>query len=475
MKIQTKTVATLLLFALLNGCSMIPEYLQPEPPIAKSLKSPQIEEPEAGQNDLQVANPASVGWREVFTDPDLQFLIQTALKNNRNLKQTALNLEIYQAQHQIQRSFLFPQVSADGYGMKQRTLGGASNITTEAYSLKLATTAWELDFFGRIQSLKEQALENYLAMEESLKSTHISLIADVVTSYLTLLADRELLQISEDTKKLEEESYALVEQRVNAGVADQMDLAQARTSLEAVNVNLPLYKRRVAQDIHLLSLLTGSSLPAKIFDHKKLLSDVKPMAVIPASLSSDILLQRPDILAAEHQLKGANANIGAARAAFFPRINLTAGLGIISGELSSLFDDSGSYSFMPSISLPIFTAGRLRAALDVAEIQKEVNIARYEYAIQNAFKEVSDALIAFETYDEQLASQKANLDANQLYYNHAKNRYEEGVDSFLTLLIAQRSLYAVKQSYLTMQLSNMINKVHLYKVLGGGWHETSVQ
>lgn len=472
MKKLTRTFAACTLLLTMSGCAtMAPDYQRPELPVAETFKSEQISPVKESQVDLKVEAVSAIGWREVFTDPDLQVLIQTALKNNRNLTQTALNLQAYQAQYKIQRSALFPNISADTFGMKERGLNG----TYETYSLKVGTTSWELDFFGRVQSLRDQALENYLAMEESLKSTQLSLVSEIVSSYLTLLADRELLQISEDTRGIEEESYALIEQRVNAGIGDQMDLAQAKTSLEAVKVNIPRYRRQVAQDIHNLTLLTGGPIPANLLGKDKLLTDVTPMTVLPKSLASEVLLQRPDIIAAEHKLKAANANIGAARAAFFPKISLTATAGFISNDLSDLFNDSGAYTFMPSVSLPIFNAGRLMSELDVSKIQKEINVAQYEYAIQVAFKEASDALVSLETYDEQVLSQKANLDANQQYYDHAKSRYDEGVDSFLTLLDAQRSLYSAKQNYLTTQLSNLVNKVSLYKVLGGGWQETSAK
>ena len=467
-------IYTGLLLLFLGGCALSPHYQRPEMPVAGTLESDSIYQPIPSAGDIQTENVSDIGWGEFFADTQLQNIIKTTLENNRNLKQTALNVQIYQTQYRIQRSPLYPAISADGYGLKQHSLSSGQYATSEIYSLEAATTSWELDFFGRISSLKDQALEQFLAMEETHKSAKISLVAKVVKAYLSLLADRELLHISEDTKKVEEESYYLIEQRVNGGIADQMDLAQARTSLETVKVNLALYKRKVALDTHYLTLLTGAPLPDSLTREQRVLTDVKPIAVLPSSLSSSILLQRPDIIAAEHELKGANASIGAARAAFFPKISLTAGAGFISSDLSDLFSNgSGSWRFSPSISIPIFNAGQLQAQLDVAEIQKDLSIAKYEYAIQTAFREVSDALVTLETYDEQLEAQRANLDANQEYYSHAKSRYEEGIDSFLTLLIAQRSLYAARQDYLTMQLNNMENRVNLYKVLGGGWKETT--
>lgn len=459
-------------FVILSGCAMTPEYQRPKLPVADTFASRYIKQLPSSAADRQVNEVSDLGWREVFADLRLQQLIETALHNNRDLRETALNVEAYQAQYRIQRSALLPSVAAEGTGRRQRTLSGTSHVTNEIYSLEIGTTAYELDLYGRVRSLKDQALEQYLAMEETHKSATISLIGEVARSYLTWLADRELLQISEGTLQLEEESYALVVQRVGAGIANELDLAQARTSLEAVRANLAMYRRQVAQDLHDLDLLTGTVLAETVLEEEGMLSDVAPIAVMPSTLSSRVLLQRPDIIAAEHELKGANANIGAARAAFFPTVSLTAGAGVISSDLSDLFDGgSDSWLFSPSLRVPIFTAGKLQAELDVAKIRKEIYVARYENAIQTAFREVADALIAVETYEAQLLAQKANLEANEEYYSHARNRYQQGVDSFLTLLDSQRSLYSSRQRYLTLRLAQLENQVNLYKVLGGGWKE----
>lgn len=474
MNIQRKILTAGLLLIVLNGCSMAPKYIQPALPVSENFAGvveSQIQPSKEGQQLRQISE---LGWRNVFTDTDLQQLIETALHNNRDLRETALNVEAYQALYRIQRSVLLPTITGEGYGAKQRTLTGTGHSTSEVYSLDIGTTAYELDFYGRIRNLKDQALEQYLALEENHKSATISLIAEVTRAYLTWLTDKELLQISEDTRKNEQESYALIEQRVGAGIANELDLAQARTSLENVKANLALYQRQVAQDLHYLSELTGTSLPASFLDEAASVSikDLELLSVIPSELSSKVLLGRPDIMAAEHQLIGANANIGAARAAFFPTVRLTASAGFISSDLSDLFaSGSGSWLFSPSISLPIFTAGRLEAELDVAEIEKEIFVARYEKAIQTAFREVSDALVASETYEDQMSAQRANLVANEDYYTHARDRYEQGVDSFLVLLDAQRSLYSSRQNYLTLNLAQLANQVDLYKVLGGGWIE----
>ena len=457
------------LLLLLGGCTLAPRYQQPDLPVARIL--PDTQQGNASAATKETVIDAELGWRDFFIDPQLQQLIQTALANNRDLRTSALNIESYQAQYKIQRSALFPSINGEGVGSKQRTLSGGNYVTAETYSASVGVTAYELDFFGRVRSLKDKALEQYLAMEATYRSNRISLVAEVTTAYLSWLADRELLIVTEDTKKIEEESFHLIEQRTREGLATQLDLAQARTSLETAKANLAKYNRQVAQDLNNLTLLLGTSLPASLAE-KNSLGEQMALSAVPPQLSSQVLLQRPDIMAAEHQLKGAHAQIGAARAAFFPSIRLTANAGKISGDLSDLFDgNSGSWIFSPSVNLPIFTAGRLEAELDVAKISKDISVAQYEKAIQTAFREVADALVASETYREQLVAQKANLMANQEYYVLAKDRYLQGVDSFLTLLDAQRSLYSARQNYLNLQLAQQVNQVAVYKVLGGGWKE----
>ena len=472
MKVQPKILIAGLLLVVLNGCTMAPKYQRPPLPVADTFPVFNSRQAEPSEEGRIIRKISELGWRDVFTDPVLQQLIETALRNNRDLRETILNVEAYQALYRIQRSGLLPTITAEGYGSKSRALTGPTHATNEVYSLDIGTTAYELDLYGRVRSLRDQALEQYLALQETHKSATISLIAELARSYFTWLADRELLQISEDTRKNEEESYSLVRQRTDAGIASDLELAQARTSLETVKANLALYQRQVAQDLHYLTLLTGTSLPKIMLNESGLLSEQESLSVTPPSLSSTILLERPDIMAAEHQLQGANANIGAARAAFFPTVSLTASAGVISSDLSDLFDGgSGSWLFSPAIRLPIFTAGRLTAELDVAKIEKEISVVQYERAIQTAFREVSDALVASRTYRDQLQAQQANLMANEEYYTLARDRYQQGVDSFLVLLDAQRSLYSSRQNYLTLNLAKLNNQVNLYKVLGGGWKE----
>lgn len=469
MNLKPQQLTTGLLILLLQGCSLAPQYTRPTMPVADIFPAQQTQTTSSKQEQDKTA--AELGWRDYFADPVLQQLITTALANNRDLRQSALAVETYQAQYRIQRAALLPTLSGSGYGAKQRTFAGGSQVTVETYSASIGITAYELDFFGRVRNLKEDALEQYLAMEETHKSARISLVAEIAKAYLTLLADREMQTITGDTLHNEEESYRLVEQRANEGIATQLALAQARTGLETARANLAIYRRQVAQDLNNLTLLTGEQLPDLAGD-ASVLSTRQPFSGLPEKMSSQVLLQRPDILAAEHELKGAHANIGAARAAFFPSISLTTNAGVMNSELSDLFNgSSGTWLFSPSISLPIFTAGRLASQLNVATIRRETSVARYEKAIQTAFREVADALVARDTYGEQLDAQKANLAANESYYTMARDRYQEGLDSYLTLLDAQRSLYTAKQSYISLRLAQLANQANLYKVLGGGRNE----
>jgi outer membrane protein, multidrug efflux system len=465
-------VATLLALAA-GGCTLAPEYQRPELPVADTLPMPQSQAKTGVPSQAALSDIAGLGWRDFFADPVLQELLQSALTHNRDLRETALTVAAYQAQYRIQRSALFPGISGEAAGSKQRTFSGDNHSTIELYSASVGITAYELDLFGRVRNLKDQALAQYLAMEETHRSTRISLVAEVARAYLTWLTDLELLAITEDTHRIEEESFQLIEQRTQEGLATQMELAQARTGLETARANMAMFRRLVAQDSNHLVLLTGRTPPADPEQTLTLIGQIRETA-LPAYLSSHVLLQRPDIQAAEHELQGAHASIGAARAAFYPAISLTAAAGVISGELSDLFDGgAGAWMFAPKLTLPIFTGGRLAAQLDVAEIRKDISVARYEKVIQQAFREAADALVAAEGYREQMIAQQANLAANQDYYTLARDRYHQGLDSFLTLLDAQRSLYIARKNLLSLQLAEETNRVNLYKALGGGWKEWS--
>jgi len=328
-----------------------------------------------------------------------------------------------------------------------------------------------LDMFGRVSNLKDQALEKYLAQEETQRSTQLSLIANVATAYMTLLADHDLLRLAEQTAKSYEQSYQLIEQRYEAGISSSLDVSQSRSNLESVRSSLAQYKRQVALDQNALRLLLGTDIPAGLSNGLPD-QDLTLLASLGTEMPSSLLTRRPDILSAEHALKAANANIGAARAAFFPSISLTANAGSMSSSLNKLFDGgSGTWLFQPSINLPIFDFGSREAQLDVAKVQEKIEVATYEKAIQTAFKEVSDGLVAQEGYRDQLKAQQALVDANKTYYQLAQSRYEKGVDSYLTLLDAQRSLFAAEQSLVSTRLALLSNRVSLFKAVGGGWQQ----
>ena len=319
-------LAAVLISLLLAGCSLAPRYEQPKMPVADQLPAYGTGKADAANKDTMTVDAAALGWSEFFSDQTLQQIIAIALDRNRDLRQSALMVESYQAQYRIQRSALFPSVSATPYISRQRTFSGDNQVDLEISSVSVGITAYELDFFGRVRNLKDDALEQYLAMAETYRGARLSLVAEVARAYLTLLADRELLIITQETFSNESESYNIIEDRVREGIANQLELAQARTSLENAKGNLAQYRRQVAQDINSLALLTGSTEQELQIDAGSLRS-LQPMADLPSQLPSQVLLQRPDIMAAEHVLKGANASIGAARAAFFPNISLTANVG----------------------------------------------------------------------------------------------------------------------------------------------------
>ncbi|PVZ59819.1 multidrug transporter [Pseudomonas sp. B1(2018)] len=458
----------------LGGCSLISDYQQPEAPVAGQY--PQGPAYAPAQAPAQAA--AEQGWKQFFHDPALQQLIQVALENNRDLRVAALNIDAFAAQYRISRADLFPAVSANGTGSRQRLPANASQTgeagITSSYSATVGVNAYELDLFGRVRSLNEEALQKYFATEEGRRSTQLSLVASVANAYLTWQADKELLKVTQDTLAAFEESYKLTARSNEVGVASALDLAQSRTSVENARAQLARYTRQVAQDENSLVLLLGTGVPANLPAAKPLNDDL--LAEVPAGLPSDLLQRRPDILQAEHNLKAANANIGAARAAFFPSISLTANAGTLSPDLSGLFKGgSGTWLFQPQINLPIFNAGALSASLDYSKIQKDIGVANYEKSIQTAFQEVADGLAARGTYTDQVQAQRNLVSANQDYYRLAERRYRIGVDSNLTFLDAQRQLFNSEQNLITDRLAQLISQVNLYKALGGGWNEQTAK
>lgn len=449
----------------IGGCSLIPDYRQPEAPVAARY-------PQGPAYDGGASSATSVAdWQQLFHDPALQQLIEKALVNNRDLRVAGLNVQAFQAQYRIQRADLFPAVSATGAGKRQRIPGvGASKAAvSSSYSATLGVSAYELDFFGRLRSLSDQAMLSYLATQEARRSAEISLVANVANAYLTWRADQELLELTRQTLAADQESLRLTLRSSTTGKVSALDAIQAQTSVESTRASLARYTRQVAQDVNALTLLVGVPVADSI-PGQPLASDL--VAQVPAGLPSQLLQRRPDIVQAEYQLQAANANIGAARAAFFPSITLTANAGSTSLEMSGLFKGgSGTWTFQPQINLPIFNAGSLRASLDYAKLQKDITVAQYEKSIQAAFQEVSDGLAARQTYNDQLNAQRAFVQASQDYYDMAEHRYRIGVDSHLVFLDAQRSLFSAQQGLITDRLAQLIAEVNLYTALGGAWGE----
>ena len=463
---MNKSALTLALAVALTGCSLAPDYQRPESGLPERW-TPAALQADAGQ--VASVPAAELGWQGFFRDARLQQLIGIALENNRDLRIATLNVEAFRAQYRVQRADLLPSVSADAAMSRTHTPAAVNPLagTNTQYSATLGLS-WELDLFGRVRSLRDQALEQYFASEAAQRSAKVSLVAAVANAWLALQADQALLQVASDTLKTYEESLTLTQRSYDVGVASALDLSQARTAVESTRGALATYTRLVAQGRNALTQLLGGPVPAELLEPTGLDADL--LAEVPAGLPSDLLRNRPDILQAEHQLRAANANIGAARAAFFPRIGLTGAAGFASGELSDLFGSDADYwSFTPSISVPIFNAGRLRANRDYAEVAKNIQVAQYEKAIQTGFREVADGLAARATYSDQVQAQRNLLAASEEYYQLAERRYRGGVDSYLNLLVAQRQLFAARQGLVGDRLAQLISEVDLYKALGGGW------
>jgi multidrug efflux system outer membrane protein len=412
---------------------------------------------------------ADIGWRDFFTDPKLEELIARALANNRDLRIAVLNVDKARAQYRIQRADRVPSLGVNGTMV--RTGGDAP--ATESYAVNLGVTDFELDLFGRVRNLSEAALQRYFSQEEARRSAQLSLIAEVANAYLTLAADQQQLRLAQATVKTREESDALTEKRHELGAVSALDVNQSRTLVEGSRADAARYAGQVAQDTNALTLLVGAPVAADLlpssFD-----SQATGLDALPAGLPSEVLLRRPDVLQAEHLLRATNANIGAARAAFFPSITLTGTVGSASAELSGLFDGGTHlWTFVPQINVPIFEGGRLRANLGAAQADRDIALARYEKSIQQGFREVADSLALTATLADQRAALQALVDAASRAEDLARARYEAGRDSYLVRLESQRTLYVAQQALITTRLAEQSNRVTLYKVLGGGWKERS--
>ena len=457
----------------LAGCSMAPKYERPTPQLPVQWASGAASQLQA-QDQLQVqANATVPDWRQIITDKPMAQVVELALQGNRDLRVAALKIEKAQAQYRIQRADLLPKINGTAGADMQRTpatLSGAGHaVTTHAYSVGLGFSSFELDLFGRIQSLKDAALEEFLSTEASRKSVELSLVAEVATAYLTLAADREHLALAQEILSTERDSFEIIRQRLDFGVSNELDLSRAQTTVDTARVQVAAYTAQVTADENLLALLVGMPLAPELLPAKSL-AEVAPLLPVPAGLPSEVLTRRPDVQSAEHQLKGANANIGAARARHFPSISITGAFGSASNEINGLFKSgSGLWSFAPQITLPIFQAGAISAGVKVAETDRDIMVAQYEKAVQTAFREVSDCLAQGASLAEQVAAQSSLSKATGTSYELSTLRYEAGVDGFLSKLDAQRSYASARQNLISARLARTSNTLTLYKALGGGW------
>ena len=466
-------LALLLAGSMLSACNLAPKYVRPSGAVPAAL-------PEGGiypRAATDAPDVTAIGWRDFFTDDRLRQVIQLGLDNNRDLRVAAANVLQARAQYRVQRADILPSISANGSATYTNSASAAASTGGAAgggstdiqyFQANVGISSFELDLFGRLRNLSKAALEQYFATEEAQRTTRISLISEIATAWLTLASDQEQLRLSQNTLKTFEQTLELTRAQFRIGVASELESRQAETNYQAARNDIATLQTRIAQDQNALNLLAGTTVSADLLPAA--LGDGRVTRdALPANLSSDVLLRRPDVLQAEHQLIAQNANIGAARAAFFPRISLTAALGTISGGLSGLFGSgTGTYNVAPSVALPIFDAGRNKGNLDYAKASQKAAVATYEKTIQTAFREVADALAQRGTIDEQVSAQTARANAAQVAAKLSDARYRAGVDSFLVSLDAQRTAYAAEQQLVTTRTTRSSNLIELYRALGGG-------
>lgn len=459
---MNKTLFTLAAAALLAGCSLAPTYQRPDSPVAASWPQGEAYKP---ANTAADAKPASeIAWQDFIGDQQLREVVELALKNNRDLRVSALNIEKARAQYGIDRSVQLPKVSAQVGQSASRAPGG--DISRQ-YTGGLAIPAYELDLFGKLRNSSESGLQTYLGTQEAQRAQRLSLVAEVASTWLGLAADKERLLLAQDTLKSQQITYELSKRRFESGATSGLDMYDAQTSVEAARSDMALYTAQVAAGENALALLVGTQVPASLLP-QALPTAVATLAELPEGVPSSVLLQRPDVLEAEHTLRAANANIGVARAAFFPSITLTATAGSASSSLGNLFKaGTGAWTFLPQLTLPLFDSGANKARLDIAKADNGIAVARYEKAIQSAFREVADALAQRGTLDERVESQTALAEAASRSYRIHEARYQKGAESYLNALVSQRTLYAAQQSLISVRLAKATNQVTLYKVLGG--------
>lgn len=487
-----RTALSVCMVAVLGGCSLAPDYHRPESPVPGDWPTqPKVQlGAAAGQVSLSsqsasVVAPegavpaADIGWREFFRDPRLQDLIELALVNNRNLRVAVENVEAARAQYGVQRGSQWPSIGAGIQGSRQRMppnmrVGGAdAPSVSSSYQAGIGMTSFEIDLFGRLRNLSEAAYQSYLASEQSQRSVHITLVGAVAQSYFNLRAAEVQLDLTRQTLAARQESYDLVKRRFDGGVSSEMDLNQSKSLLDSASADFAQLARLRAQSVNALTVLVGVPLPENLPAPAEFGRD-QLLATVPAGLPSDLLERRPDIMEAENNLKSTNANIGAARAAFFPTISLTGMLGVASPSLGTLFHGGqGAWSFAPSITAPIFAGGSIREGVNLANARNNIAVAQYEQTIQQAFQEVADALAGEATYGAQVEALSSLQDSTARTLELSDLRYTNGIDSYLQVQSAQVDYFSAQLSLVQAGLAALNNRVALYKALGGGWSDVT--
>ncbi|MDC8786813.1 efflux transporter outer membrane subunit [Roseateles koreensis] len=465
MTVPSRLIWALPFAAALSACAdLAPTYVRPEPAVASAKDSGATSTRAGAARDA-----ADLGWREFFTEPRLGGTIELALANNRDLRVALLNVQSARAQYRIQDAATGPTMTAGAAATRSGGTGFASNNFSASANL----SAYELDLFGRVKNLNAAALQSYLASDEARRSVQISLVAATANAWLNLAADLEREQLTRQTLASRRQSLTLDTRRHDLGAITGLAMAQSQSSVDSARVDLAALATQVAQDRHALELLLGAALPDALTPaSQESLSAVSLLPELPAGVPSSVLQRRPDVLQAEHQLQASTANIGAARAALFPRIALTASAGTASTELSGLFKSSnGNWSFGPGLSVPIFDGGGNRANVEIAEVNRDIAVAQYDKAVQTAFKEVRDALIERTMLTERLAAQAALLASSERQLSLARAQFQSGRTGMLEVLDAERSSYAAQQALIALRLTEQNNRIALYKVLGGGWKE----
>ena len=493
------TAASALALLALAGCtSLAPDYARPMLPVPATLNG--TNGPDGPEGTALTPETGPMGWQDFLQEPRLRELVALALQNNRDLRVAVLAIEKARAQYGVEQSNRFPAVGATAAGTRTRTADDLNTSgrspTSSQYSAQLGFSSYEIDFFGRVKNLNEAALQEFLRTTENRRSVQLSLVAEVANAWLTLDADGRRLQLAQDTLRSRQKSYELTERSHALGAASGLTLAQAQTTVDTARADVAAFTSQVARDRNALALLAGAPVPAALLPDganpgatasparaasasasvapaPSLATPAATLLAVPGDLPSSVLLNRPDVRAAEYTLRGAYASIGAARAAFFPSITLTASAGTASNALSGLFDGgNGTWSFAPQIRLPIFDAGRNRANLQIAETARDTALAQYDKAVQTAFREVADALAERATLAERLQAQQSLQAATLKALQLSEARYRLGADSYLPVLDAQRALYSAQQTLIALALAEQANRITLYKVLGGSWIDT---